>query len=51
MHHGQHEEHLLKVLADTGANSSIILEAYTSAPFIFIKTGDSNTTNQLEYND
>jgi hypothetical protein len=30
------------VLADTGANSSIILEAYTSAPFI--KTDDSNTT-------
>jgi hypothetical protein len=27
------EEHLLRVLADTGASSSIILEAYTSAPF------------------
>jgi predicted TIM-barrel enzyme len=37
------EEHLLKALADTGASgSSIILEAYTSAPFI--KTYDSNTT-------
>jgi hypothetical protein len=36
------EEHLLKVLADTGASSSIILEAYTSAPFI--KINDSNTT-------
>jgi hypothetical protein len=36
------EEHLLRVLADTGASSSIILEAYTSAPFI--KTYDSNTT-------
>jgi hypothetical protein len=30
------------VLADTGASSSIILEAYTSATFI--KTDDSNTT-------
>jgi hypothetical protein len=30
------------MLADTGASSSIILEAYTSAPFI--KTDDSNTT-------
>jgi hypothetical protein len=28
------EEHLLRALADTGASSSIILEAYTSAPFI-----------------
>jgi hypothetical protein len=36
------EEHLLRALADTGANSSIILEAYTSAPFI--KTDDSNAT-------
>jgi hypothetical protein len=36
------EEHLLKALADTGANSSSILEAYTSAPLI--KTDDSNTT-------
>jgi hypothetical protein len=35
------EEHLLRALADTGASSSIILEAYTSAPFI--KTDDSNT--------
>jgi hypothetical protein len=35
------EEHLLRELADTGASSSIILEAYTSAPFI--KTDDSNT--------
>jgi hypothetical protein len=30
------------VLADTGASSSSILEAYTSAPFI--KADDSNTT-------
>jgi hypothetical protein len=37
-----HEEHLLKSLADTGAISSIILEAYTLAPFI--ETDDSNTT-------
>jgi hypothetical protein len=36
------EEHLLRALADTGASSSIILEAYTSAPFT--KTDDSNTT-------
>jgi hypothetical protein len=40
------EEHLIRALADTGASSSsssiIILEAYTSAPFI--KTDDSNTT-------
>jgi predicted TIM-barrel enzyme len=36
------EEHLLRALADTGASSSIILEAYTSAPFI--KTEDNNTT-------
>jgi hypothetical protein len=36
------QEHLLRALADTGASSSIILEAYTSASFI--KTDDSNTT-------
>jgi hypothetical protein len=36
------EEHLLRALADTGASSSIILEVYTSAPFI--KTDDSNIT-------
>jgi hypothetical protein len=36
------EEHLLRALADTVAISSIILEAYTSAPFI--KTDDNNTT-------
>jgi hypothetical protein len=36
------EEHLLRALADTGASSSIILEAYTSAPFI--KTDDNNKT-------
>jgi hypothetical protein len=36
------EEHLLRALANTGASSSIILEAYTSAPFL--KTDDSNTT-------
>jgi hypothetical protein len=35
------EEHLLRALADTGASSSIILEEYTSSPFI--KTDDSNT--------
>jgi hypothetical protein len=36
------EEQLLRALADTGASSSIILEAYTSPPFI--KTDDCNTT-------
>jgi hypothetical protein len=36
------EEYLLRALADTGANSSIIIEAYTLAPFI--KTDDNNTT-------
>jgi hypothetical protein len=36
------EEHLLRVLADTGASNSIILEAYTKDPFI--KTDDNNTT-------
>jgi predicted TIM-barrel enzyme len=35
------EEHLLRALADTGASSSIILEAYISAPFI--KKDDNNT--------
>jgi hypothetical protein len=38
------EEHLLIALADTGASSIIILEAYTSATSPFIKTDDSNTT-------
>jgi predicted TIM-barrel enzyme len=36
------EEHLLRALVDTGANRSIIVEAYNSAPFI--KTDDSNKT-------
>jgi hypothetical protein len=40
------EEHLLRALADTGASSSsIILEAYTSAPFI--KIDDNNTTTWI----
>jgi hypothetical protein len=38
------EEYLLRALADTGASSSIILEANTSATFPFIKIDDSNTT-------
>jgi hypothetical protein len=43
------EEHQPRALADTGSSSSIILEAYTSAPFI--KTDDRYTTyNYLEYN-
>jgi hypothetical protein len=37
------EEHLLRALADTGATSSSILEAYASDPFI--KTDDNNTTS------
>jgi hypothetical protein len=37
-----HEEHLLRALADTGARSSIILESYTSA--LFIKNDYNNTT-------
>jgi hypothetical protein len=36
------EEYLLKVLSDTGASNSIILEAYTSEPLI--KKDGSNTT-------
>jgi hypothetical protein len=38
------EEHLLRALADTGASSSIILEAHTAAISPFIKTDDNNTT-------
>jgi hypothetical protein len=37
------EEHLLKALADTVASSSIILEAYISAPFI--NADDNNKTS------
>jgi hypothetical protein len=36
------EEHLLRELADTGAITSIMLEAYISDPFI--KTDDNDTT-------
>jgi hypothetical protein len=36
------EEHLLRALPDTGVSSSIIIEAYTSAPFI--KRDDIDTT-------
>jgi hypothetical protein len=36
------EQHLFRALADTGASSRFILEAYTSAPLI--KTDDNNTT-------
>jgi hypothetical protein len=38
------EEHLFRALADTGASSSSILEAFTSSTFPFIKTDDNNTT-------
>jgi hypothetical protein len=37
-----HEEHLLRDLADTGASSNILLEAYTSKQFI--KNNDDNKT-------
>jgi hypothetical protein len=37
------EEHVLRALADTGASSIIILEAYISSTFPFIKTDDNNT--------
>jgi hypothetical protein len=40
------KEHLLRELADTGASSSsIILDAYTSVPFI--KNKDNNTTTRI----
>jgi hypothetical protein len=40
------KEHLLRVLADTGtSNSSIILEANTSTPFI--KTNDNTTSTWI----
>jgi hypothetical protein len=38
------EKHLLIALADTGASSSSILEAYTSVSFI--KKDDSNATTR-----
>jgi Leu/Phe-tRNA-protein transferase len=38
------EEHPIRALANTDASSSIILEAYTSAIFPFIKTDDTNKT-------
>jgi hypothetical protein len=38
------EEHLIRALADTGASSSSIFEAYTSATLPFIKTDDNDTT-------
>jgi hypothetical protein len=37
-----HEEHVLRALADTGASSSIILEAYTSKDLI--KDNEENKT-------
>jgi hypothetical protein len=40
------EKHLLRALADTGANSTSILEAYASAPSIKTK----NKYNHVEYN-
>jgi hypothetical protein len=38
------EDHLLRALVDIGVSSNIILEAFTSTIFQFIKTDDSNTT-------
>jgi hypothetical protein len=43
------EEHQLKALAETGASSSIILEAYTSD--LFIKTDDNNTNTWITMGD
>jgi hypothetical protein len=37
-----YEKYLLRALADPGASSNIILEAYKSSPFI--KIDESNTT-------
>jgi hypothetical protein len=45
------EEHLLRALPDTGASSNIILEAYTSAIFPFIKTDDNNITTWTTMGD
>jgi hypothetical protein len=42
-----HEEHLLRVLADTGASSSIILKVYTSSPFIKTDDIDTNTWSAM----
>jgi hypothetical protein len=39
-----HEKYLLRSLADTGASSSCIIEAYTLATFPFIKADDSDST-------
>ena len=41
--HVNHKEHVLRALADTGASSSIILEAYTSKELIK-QDKDSKTT-------
>jgi hypothetical protein len=41
----KNEEYLIRALVDTGVSSSIILDAYTSAIFPFIKADDSNTNN------
>jgi hypothetical protein len=40
----ENKEYLLKALADNDVSSSIILEAYTSKTFPFIKTDDRKTT-------
>jgi hypothetical protein len=40
-----HEEHLSRAIADTSASSRIVLDSYTSFPFI--KTNDSNTINWI----
>jgi hypothetical protein len=42
-----HWEHLLRALADTGASSSIILEAYTSKQFIKNNHGNKNTWSTM----
>jgi hypothetical protein len=41
------DKHLLRALADTGASSSIILEAYTSATFIKMDISNTTTWNKM----
>jgi hypothetical protein len=42
------EEHLLRALGNSGANSSIILEAYTSDPFIKPDDINKNTWSKMD---
>jgi hypothetical protein len=42
-----HEEHVLRALADTGASNSIILEAYTSKDIIKQNKDDAITWSTM----